>query len=86
MPKAIVHLDADAFFASMEQAADSRLRGKPVAMGGEKRGFIISASLRLQILVPAEKSREFHWFFILIVRGKRAMLSCGQAVPLMFSA
>src|SRR5580704_13677549 len=43
-PKAIVHLDADAFFASVEQAADPRLRGKAVAVGGEKRGIIASAS------------------------------------------
>jgi len=42
--RAIVHLDADAFFASVEQAADARLRGKPVAVGGEKRGIIASAS------------------------------------------
>src|SRR5579883_3359891 len=44
MPKTIVHLDADSFFASVEQAADSRLRGRPVAVGGEKRGIIASAS------------------------------------------
>lgn len=44
MPRVIVHLDADAFFASVEQAADARLRGKPVAVGGEKRGIIASAS------------------------------------------
>ena len=37
-------MDADAFFASVEQAADSRLRGKPIAVGGEKRGIIASAS------------------------------------------
>src|SRR5580765_6146032 len=43
-PRAIVHLDADAFFASVEQAADPRLRGKPIAVGGEKRGIIASAS------------------------------------------
>ena len=42
--RAIVHLDADAFFASVEQAADARLRGKPVAVGGQKRGIIASAS------------------------------------------
>ncbi|MGD0651004.1 MAG: DNA polymerase III subunit alpha [Verrucomicrobiia bacterium] len=44
MQRSIVHLDADAFFASVEQAADSRLRGKPIAVGGEKRGIIASAS------------------------------------------
>src|ERR1700746_2083903 len=42
--RSIVHLDADAFFASVEQAADVRLRGKPIAVGGEKRGIIASAS------------------------------------------
>jgi DNA polymerase-4 len=44
LPRAIVHLDADAFFASVEQASDPRLRGKPIAVGGEKRGIIASAS------------------------------------------
>ena len=42
--RTIVHLDADAFFASVEQAADSRLRGKAIAVGGESRGIIASAS------------------------------------------
>ena len=44
MSRTIVHLDADAFFASVEQAADTRLRGKPIAVGGERRGIIASAS------------------------------------------
>ena len=44
MLRAVVHLDADAFFASVEQASDPRLRGQPVAVGGEKRGIIASAS------------------------------------------
>jgi DNA-directed DNA polymerase III PolC len=42
--RTIVHLDADAFFAAVEQASDSKLRGKPVAVGGQKRGIIASAS------------------------------------------
>jgi len=42
--RTIVHLDADAFFAAVEQAADPKLRGKPVAVGGERRGIIASAS------------------------------------------
>ncbi|MEN9676130.1 MAG: hypothetical protein RIS76_2026 [Verrucomicrobiota bacterium] len=43
-PRTIVHLDADCFFAAVEQAADPKLRGRPVAVGGEKRGIIASAS------------------------------------------
>ena len=43
-PRTIVHLDADAFFAAVEQASDAKLRGKSVAVGGEKRGIIASAS------------------------------------------
>lgn len=43
MPE-IAHIDADAFFASVEQAADRRLRGCPVAVGGGSRGVIASAS------------------------------------------
>lgn len=44
MSRSIVHLDGDAFYAAVEQAADPRLRGKPVAVGGERRGVIASAS------------------------------------------
>src|SRR3954471_22955954 len=44
MSRVIVHLDADAFFAAVEQAADPKLRGKAMAVGGEKRGIIASAS------------------------------------------
>lgn len=40
----IIHLDADAFFASVEQASDVKLRGRPIAVGGERRGIIASAS------------------------------------------
>ena len=40
----IVHLDADAFFVSVEQALDPSLRGKKIAVGGRQRGIISSAS------------------------------------------
>jgi len=41
---AIVHLDADAFFVSCEQARDPSLVGKKCAVGGRQRGIISSAS------------------------------------------
>ena len=52
--------DTDAFFASVEQAADPKLRGKPVAVGGERRGIIASASYearKLGIYTPMPTAR-----------------------------
>ena len=42
-PQAILHLDADAFFASCEQAIHPELRGRPVICGKE-RGIVAAAS------------------------------------------
>ncbi|MDA8239716.1 MAG: DNA polymerase IV [Nitrospiraceae bacterium] len=42
-PRAILHLDADAFFASCEQAVHPELRGRPVITGKE-RGIVAAAS------------------------------------------
>jgi DNA polymerase-4/DNA polymerase V len=42
-PKAIIHIDGDAFFASCEQSRDPKLKGKPVITGKE-RGIAASLS------------------------------------------
>src|SRR4249920_2797871 len=53
--RCVLHLDADAFFASLEQRDDAKLRGRPVAVGTgvvascsyEARRFGVHTGMRL---------------------------------------
>jgi nucleotidyltransferase/DNA polymerase involved in DNA repair len=61
--RSVIHWDGDSFFASIEQASDKRLRGRPVAIGGARRGVVLSASTearRFQIRsgMPMSRARR----------------------------
>lgn len=66
----IIHIDMDAFYASVEQLDNPQLRGKPVAVGGlSDRGVVAAASY---------EARKFGVYSAM--SGKLARLKCKQLI------
>ena len=72
----IIHLDADAFYASVEQVENPALRGKAMAVGGLHRGIIASATYEARargVYTPMPTTRALKVCpELILVRGNMA--------------
>ncbi len=84
-----MHIDMDAFFASVEQRVDPRLRGRPVAVtGSQKRTVITTASYEARAfgvktgMTRGEAKRLCPWLILVQANNSRYTDTCTRLVKL----
>jgi DNA polymerase-4 len=89
----ILHIDMDAFYASVEQRDNPALRGKPVAVGGDpnKRGVVAAASYEARVFgvrsaIPMARAVRLCPHLIIVRPDFRKYKAASQTVFELFRA
>ncbi len=86
----IIHIDMDAFYASVEQRDNSDLRGKPIAVGGDgERGVVMTASYEarpygVRSAMPGRKAKELCPDLIFVPTNFDAYREASQKIRAIF--
>lgn len=87
MTRTILHLDMNAFFASVEQAANPALRGKPIIVGGgiEKTSVVAAASYEakargIKNAMPTWEAKNICPEIIIVIGDMAKYISTSKAI------